>query len=104
MTNEEIILIKVIDALRTIPDIFGICVDDGGFASALVNSNDTWQIMEVCFSVEDCTLYVVHPDRRTSHVRFIWGNGNDGLDCICDHTTDLNEILAPVTEWIESRA
>jgi hypothetical protein len=32
---------------------------------------------------------------------FIWGNGNDGKDCLSDYTTNIEPVIQPVLEWIE---
>ncbi|UIS25306.1 hypothetical protein [Erythrobacter phage vB_EliS-L02] len=31
-------------------------------------------------------------------VYFIWGNGNDGRDCISDYSTSLEHIIDPISE------
>ena len=34
-------------------------------------------------------------------IYFIWGNGNDGRDCISDYSTSLESIIAPISEALD---
>jgi hypothetical protein len=64
-------------------------VDDGGDHPEKVN--DTREIMEAAFAVDDATLlfrdFRNPPDKHQYEVNLVFGNGNDGLDVIADHST-----------------
>lgn len=34
-------------------------------------------------------------------VYFIWGNGNEGRDCITDYSTVFEPILDPIIDWLD---
>lgn len=43
------------------------------------------------------------PDEQAdAFICFIWGNGNNGRDCISDYSTSLESILAPICEKLEN--
>lgn len=98
LPNEKEILKRVVHSLLALPDVKGLHVDDGNDEYALENCSDFDKIYEACNAVDDCRLYV-----KNSFVYFIWGNGNDGLDCICDYGVSLEPVMAPIFEWIESK-
>ena len=98
LPNEKEILKRTVEGLLKLDGVTGINVDDGGDEYAVKGSKDFDEIYKACNAVDDCRLYV-----KNSFVYFIWNNGNDGLDCICDYGISLEPVMAPIFEWIESK-
>lgn len=74
-------------------------VDDGG--DDLIHTSDPVEAVAAADSVEACTVYFKNEHQARAHIDFIWGNGHHGLQCLLDHTTNLQEALAPVDDWID---
>lgn len=65
-------------------------IDDGGEPDEdIITPNET-EAMEAVFAVDECTIYFTKKPTESAHaVRIILGN--DGNDCICDYTYDIND-------------
>jgi len=71
-----------------------LSVDDGGEGWAVRSSTNKEEVVNAIMGVDDCMLSVRWADCVHGWVRFIMGN--DGYDVINDHSTRLEETLAPV--------
>ena len=100
---EREILKRTVEGLLALPSVTGLHVDDGGDEDALHNCSDFDQIYEACDAVDDCRLYVTRCGHPTSFIWFIWGNGNDGLDCITDYGVSLEPVMGPISDWINEQ-
>lgn len=73
------------------------------------------ETMELAFNLDDVKVYFTKGDGKPhTWMRFIFGNGNDGKDVLCDYGTDLEPVigsfdfdacvaaLMPPPEWIEA--
>jgi len=58
------------------------------------------QAKEVAESVDMCFVHFKHTDKGRGWVQYIWGNGNEGLDCQPDCTLNLFPELSAVGDWI----
>ena len=102
MNIETQILRRVVEALRADPEVTAIYVDDGDEDEYVLTiaPETPWDKIEYhCFGVDDVRL-IVERNCRLSFVYFIWGNGNDGWDCICDYGVSLEDTLRPIIDWI----
>lgn len=68
-----------------------VAVDDGGDDLEEITDNNMKEAMEAAFAVDEATLlfrdFRNPPDKHKYEVDLIFGNGNDGLDVISDHST-----------------
>ena len=94
--NERGILAATIEALVSA----GYLVSVYDSAEVTVRrSVDRAEILAACMTTAEDHLYAVRPEEAgagRSWVAFVYGNGNDGCDVLCDYTGNLEEILAPV--------
>lgn len=103
---EREIAARVIDALLASGKM--ITVNDGQYGSGenvLHSSRDKQAILAAMFSTDDDTLYVADRPSDTTftgYVVFVYGN--DGWDVMADYTVNLEEILKPAIEYIDSIA
>lgn len=96
----------ILDALQA---GYALNVNNGGDSHELPSvSRDAEAVLAAMFATDDEHLLVyklVHdpkyPDDRAMDswkhigwVYFIYGNGNDGLDVICDHSTNMEAVVA----------
>lgn len=69
---------------------------------------DPDKIVTASDAVDEChwMLDALHDERECSatagYVYLIWGNGNDGRDCISDYTTNLAPIVDPISDWADT--
>ena len=105
--NETEILRRVLTALAADETVQKIELEDtGSFLTAQwlresIQKPDILQdIIEECFACDDCTMVVHLTGGKTSFLYFIWGNGNDGWDAICDYGVKLEGTLVETWEWI----
>lgn len=70
-----------------------VAVDDGGDEEEVITDNNMKEAMEAAFAVDEATLIFVYHENKPGTIRYevdlIFGNGNDGLDVISDHSTGL---------------
>lgn len=67
------------------------------------------KIVEGCDAVDECWWMldaIAKPSPNcaqdtSGYLYFIWANGNEGRDCLSDYTTNLEEIVEPVSRWID---
>ena len=54
---------------------------------------DAKEIMENAFNLDEIHVYFKHKksNKKVGSIYFIWGNGNNGLDCITDWSWSENE-------------
>jgi hypothetical protein len=79
---------------------FNVTVDDGG-ATPVEHSRDPDLIFGAMKSTDEDTLIAWNPDgKRAGLVVFVYGN--DGRDVICDYSTRLEDVLAPVFHLADS--
>jgi hypothetical protein len=69
---------------------------------------DIDKIIEASDAVDECH-WMLDAERdgqgacaTGGYVYFIWGNGEEGRTCVSDYTTNLEPIMAPIFEWVES--
>lgn len=69
---------------------------------------DIAKIIEACDAVDEC-WFMLDAERdgdgakaTTGWVYFIWGNGEDGRTCVSDYTTNLDDIMEPVSDWADT--
>lgn len=103
---EKQILTKVVAAL--IAEGYHLTVDyERGYDSEPENRNltDIDKIIEAADAVDECWLMVDRtPSEGGPHdhfVYFIWGNGNEGRDCLTDYSMRLDDTIAPISKWAE---
>lgn len=61
-----------------------VSVDDGEESTVCKNAQ---QAMELMFNLDECQLYV------SGHwISFIFGNGNNGMDVICDYSYSEGDV------------
>jgi len=82
---------------------YAITVESEGVA-LLTNSINLTAIIDEMFNLDEVTLVVTEPkiDMPVGWVLFVFGN--DGYDCIHDHTSNLEGILATATLLAEKYA
>lgn len=98
--TEATITRKVIKALTdggyTITHVF-----DGGERVPVEGKN---AILNEVFNLDECYLIAANnspcAEFATSWVRLVMGNE---YDIVCDYTTDLEQILQPVSDWCAER-
>lgn len=96
--NEEMILRLTITAMLGITGTVELCYEDDRDPALTISKETAWSsITEQAFACYSCNLRV-----GSKWVFFIWGNGDDGLSCIADCTSSLNETLTPVFEEIDA--
>jgi hypothetical protein len=101
--NERAILRRVIiDALKA---GYELSVDDGGDELAIERSTNAKAVLAALMNTDDDRLIlerrIVGVEREHGWVRFIYGNGNDGCDVICDYTVNLDAVLEGATALAE---
>jgi hypothetical protein len=95
--NEEHILRDTVTALLTINGTVSLCYEADYDTALTINTDTPWEgIAEGAFACDSCTLRV-----GAKWVYFVWDNGNDGLDCIADHTVSLEDVLKPVMRLVD---
>jgi len=92
---EEKIVKKTIEVLLAAG--YTITVDDG-VEKVLQKSKDADDIFNAMMSTDEDQLHVYskYTKLRVGWIFFVYGN--DGYDVICDHTTNLSEVLEPVDQ------
>jgi hypothetical protein len=70
---------------------FAITVDDGGDEPAIRHSTDARKIEACLLNTDDDRIYASKPGRKSSMVRFVYGN--DAWEVICDYSIDLEDHL-----------
>ena len=96
-------------AARVVDDLLAAGYSLGVFDGEEITvkrSTDRQAILEAMGTTEEdyIKVYPMEP-RRTAAigwVRFVWGN--EDWVAICDHTTNLEAVLAPTFAWMESKA
>lgn len=68
-------------------------VDNGGGRVKVTNEADT---IEECNAADEAYMFVTLPDGTTGWIRFVLGN--EPFEVVCDNTTNLEPVLAPLTE------
>lgn len=81
-----------------------------GYTFNVNNGGDTYElpgptadhkiVLDTMFATDEEYLYFFKDGKRCGWVWFIYGNGNGGLDVISDYTTNLEDVLKPVFDWI----
>lgn len=92
--------------IKSILDLgYTIDIDDG--EERLTNLTAS-QALEHALSVDECNLYARKPSEKTAGkfvtvASFFLVYGNDGFDCICDHsvTDETDQILLAVNPLIK---
>ncbi len=79
---------------------FSLSVHDGE-ELAIIKCRDKKQVLAAMMSTDEDSLWVYRPGvaERYGWLYFVYGN--DGYDVINDHTTNLEELLGPVTAEID---
>ncbi len=77
---------------------YQISVNDGE-EIVISRSTSVEAILDKMFSVDEEQIYVYKQgeEKRQGWILFVYGN--DGWDVIADHTSRLEEVLAPVAEY-----
>lgn len=53
-----------------------------------------------CDDLDECWLLTTKADGFSrTFVYFVWGNGNEGRDCISDYGVSIEPLIAPIVEW-----
>lgn len=81
---------------------------DGG---EFIHTDDIDTIIEQAEAVEECWIYFYKQldenVRRKHWVYFIWGNGNDGWDCVTDYSfnkgDDFDDMMNELFDWQEAQ-
>lgn len=94
---EETIFMKALTALHRAGYII-TAVDDGG--DSLVNVSDPFAAKEAAEAVESCAVFFKNAAGERAGIWFIWGDGNEGLDCLSDCTTNVSGHLDFIDDWI----
>lgn len=96
---EADIVTRVVDALLAAG--YSLTVDDEGtWRPAMLTTNRDEILAELMETDEDYLR--VEEGLRRGWVRFVYGN--DGWDVVCDYTTSLESVLAPVNAYADSLA
>lgn len=92
---------KTVDALLAAG--FTVGVNDGE-ETVLTHSQSVNDVMGALYSTDADYLYAYDATtkKRVGTVFFVYGN--DGPDVICDYSTNMSDVLAPVEEYAESLA
>lgn len=77
----------------------------------LLASSDVEEIVRNAFQYDDCHLFFHRPQQTkflsggridcVGWVRLVFGN--DGWDVISDYSTNLEEKLKPINEWVDAK-
>lgn len=102
MAIERLVIQKLLDTARlagwSVP-----CVYDGQDNVPCSTDQD---VLDAVFSVDECHIRVCKRfDVRTVPCTVFIVLGNDGWDCICDHSTKpefLAEVMDPLDDWIDA--
>jgi hypothetical protein len=103
---EKQILRKLCEGLMA--EGYWLTVDyEMGFDSEPENRNMTNinDIIKAADAVDECWLMADREELDEgpydAFVTLIWGNGNEGRDCISDYCISLEPIIKPIYDWIE---
>jgi hypothetical protein len=91
---EKAICAKVVDCLLAAG--YGVGVNDGE-ETTVVNSTDRAVIIEATFSTDEDYILAYTNGHKVGWVFLVWGNYTD---LISDYTTNLEEALKPVNEFV----
>lgn len=79
---------------------------ENGYEPSGVTSNDSLsKRIEELYACDEGWIMTGTTDGKgpfDGFIRFIWGNGNDGRDCISDYSTSLERMLDPIVNALES--
>jgi hypothetical protein len=73
---------------------YALTVHNGG-DTVLEPSTNASEILETMFATDDEYLVYYKEGKRVGWVYFVYGN--DGWDVVCDHTTNLEEVMQGAT-------
>lgn len=61
------------------------------------------QLIKLCDDLDECWFMTISKADGFSNtfIYFIWGNGNEGRDCISDYGVSLSPIIEPISEWAD---
>ena len=77
-------------------------VDNGGDEEELPKpSDDIAAIIGAMRQTDDENLIFYKDGKRSGWVRFIYSNGNGGLDVICDYTVKLEPVMKEVNTMVD---
>ncbi len=99
---EADIVTRVVDAL--LAKGFFLNVDNGGDEAELpkpVNATERDALLAVLMETDDeyLNVYAFHdPTKEVGWIQFVYGN--DGYDVISDYTTNLEDVLRPVNDYV----
>jgi hypothetical protein len=94
---EKIIARRVAGALIAAGKPVTVDYNDGE-QPTLVGSMDVAAIIKAANEVDEC-YFLTDPLGDGTYdcfVRWIWGNGNEGLDCLSDYSTPLSREIDPI--------
>ena len=92
---EQDIIGRVVDALLATGMKLSVLVD-GEAVGLAVFTRDRELIIEDIMAVEECALY-----SREGAVLLV--RGNNGYDVVSDYSETLEQVMAPVNEYIDRR-
>lgn len=97
-TAEKLIVRYTVKCL--IADCYKLAIEDeGGEVGPLLA--DTEQIVAALGAMEDERVYAHRGGKCAGWVRFIYGNGNNGFDVVCDYTTSLEQQMGHVSAYVD---
>jgi hypothetical protein len=96
---ETQIIQATVNALRAHGYLLGV---NDGEVTTIKRSVDVREVLRAMRTTDEDYLLVYSSMTRAriGWVRFIYGNGNDGLDVISDYTVNLEPIMVKITEMI----
>lgn len=98
-TVEKLIAAYVAD--RLVNADFELALDDGEETGERTTKVE--RVVSAMGEVEDERLlvYVIGQPEPFAWVRFIYGNGNSGLDVVCDYTTNIEHVMSRVSGYVD---
>lgn len=98
---ERTIVRRLVDDFLANGAVLGV---NDGEEITLARSADANAVMKALFTTdEDYLLVWANGDHfnpnATGWVRLVYGN--DGEDVVCDYTTNLEPMMAPINAWVE---
>lgn len=100
---EKQIVRSVVAALIAAGHNFTVDYERGYDPTEITEKDSIDAIIEAAFAVDECWFMIDRDgDTFDTFIYFIWGNGNDGRDCISDYGTSLEAILSPIIEQADN--
>lgn len=98
-TVEKLIAAYVAD--RLVNAEFELALDDGEELGERTTKAD--KIVKAMGEVEDERLlvYKIGQAEPFAWVRFVYGNGNNGFDVVCDYTTNIEPVMSRVSGYVD---